>query len=174
MNKRGFTLIEMTVAVTIFVIIISVATGIFIRSLRAQKAITVLMAINDNASQAVEQIARELRTAINFAPLSTSDNRGVTFINVDGEIVAYRWNNDPAALAIERRLGTEDFQPITSPDVRIKRMAFRVEPGGVSVAPRVTIVLSVGTDGSVTEIRDIETNIQTTISSRNIRIGQEI
>jgi len=143
------------------------------------------MAINDNASQAVEQIARELRTAINFAPLSTSDNRGVTFINVDGKIVAYRWNNDPAVLAIERRLGTENFQPITrlgtenfqpitSPDVRIKRMAFRVEPGGVSVAPRVTIVLSVGTDGSVTEIRDIETNIQTTISSRNIRIGQEI
>lgn len=75
-NRKGFTLVELLVAMGIFTIVISIATGGFISSLRTQRQVASLISAQSNASLVLEQMAREIRTGFLFchAPGSTSPN----------------------------------------------------------------------------------------------------
>jgi prepilin-type N-terminal cleavage/methylation domain-containing protein len=61
-NKHGFTLVEMLVAIAIFSIVVAIGVGGFVHALRTQREISALIATETNASTALEQMAREIRT----------------------------------------------------------------------------------------------------------------
>ncbi len=67
---KAFTLIELLVSMGIFVVLISIATNAFIISLRSQHAASALIAVNDNLSLVLEQMAREMRTGKGFCSRS--------------------------------------------------------------------------------------------------------
>ena len=158
--QKGFTMIELLVAMGVFIIIVGVAIGIFIRSLRTQRNIINLMAINDNASLAIEQMTREIRTGQAFSSLGPSVLR---FTNYQGSDVTYRWNIDTEFL--ERGEG-ELFKTITANEVKIKRLQFILsgEDEQDNTPTRVTIILGVGSNQR--DLTGVLNNIQTTISPR--------
>src|SRR3989344_9647798 len=90
-SRKGFTMIELIVAMGIFLILISAATSVFVQALRTQRAIVALMAANDNASLVLEQMAREIRVGYNFQTNVSEDE--LTFVNAYNELVIYRLNN---------------------------------------------------------------------------------
>ena len=162
-NSRGFTIVELLVAMGLFVILIGIATGGFIRALRTQRLIVALMAANDNVNLTLEQMAREIRTGYNFSKISDTE---LQFVNANNIVVFYRLNEG----AIER--GTEDvflqrtYRKITADNVKI--IGFNINllgnnPGD-GYPPRITISLSVGIPNKYFE--NVSTNIQTTISAR--------
>ena len=159
---KGFTMVELLIAMAIFVIVISIATGIFVQSLRSQRNIIGLMAINDNASSALEQMAREFRTGSLFSSLSPEE---LKFTNYLGQAVTYRWNSQNESL--ERGVG-DDFKAITASDVKVRRANFilRGAESGDGLPTRVTAILSVGSGKR--DLKDITTNLQTTVSARNL------
>ncbi|MDO8430214.1 MAG: type II secretion system protein [bacterium] len=173
-KKSGFTIIELLISVSLFTIIISITSAIFINSLRTQRIITALMAANSNASLAIEQIAREIRTGTNFC-LSTCRPDELKFTNANGESVEYRW--DPAASAqpkpILRAVKGGTPTPITADNVDIKNMAFYLQGQalGDKKAPRITLIMQVGAVGA--PFAEAFTNLQTTLSARLIRIPGE-
>ncbi|OGG38588.1 hypothetical protein A3I34_02335 [Candidatus Jorgensenbacteria bacterium RIFCSPLOWO2_02_FULL_45_12] len=61
-GNRGFTVVEMLVALTVFSILLVVAVGIFLSALKNQRFITERISAGSNAGIALEQISRELRT----------------------------------------------------------------------------------------------------------------
>jgi len=65
-SQAGFTLVELIVAMSIFLIAIVIIVGAFIRSLRTQRIVNHLMAVNSNTSLVIEQMAREIRTGYEF------------------------------------------------------------------------------------------------------------
>lgn len=167
--KKGFTLIELLVSVTLFIILVGIATGSFIRTLRAQRTVVALMEVNDNASLALEQMAREIRTGFNFSKLSETE---LQFVNADNLVTRYRLNSE----AIERAakdetaglIGPGDYRKITADNVRVENFKinlFGQDPGD-GYSPRVTVSLSVGATGQYLDF--VLTNIQTTISTRQI------
>ena len=163
--KNGFTIIELLVAMGLFVVLIGIATGGFVKTLRTQKAVVGLMAANDNVSLVLEQIAREIRTGYNFSKISDTEFQ---FVNAKNQVIWYRLNEG----AIER--GTEDillqrtYKKITADNVKITN--FKVElfgnNAGDGYPPRITISLSITGIGKYLD--NVVTNIQTTISSRVI------
>jgi len=160
-NQKGFTLIELLVAMTLFVVFISIASGVFVRVLRSQRIIASLITVNDNASLTIEQMAREIRVGTHFsAPMPTR----LDFINARNQSVSYRLNSE----SLERKSDTEEFQPITSGNVRIERLNFIVSGTGAGdkKQPQITIVFSVGS--SYQPLEGFLTNIQTTISPREL------
>ena len=159
---KGFTMVELLIAMAIFVIVISIATGIFVQSLRSQRNIIGLMAINDNASSALEQMAREFRTGSLFSSLSPEE---LKFTNYLGQAVTYRWNSQNESL--ERGVG-DDFKAITASDVKVRRANFILSgaESGDGLPTRVTAILSVGSGKR--DLKDITTNLQTTVSARNL------
>src|SRR3972149_3143400 len=85
-KTRGFTLMELMIAPSLFVILIAIASGAFINALRTQRIITDLSESMNNVSLAIEQIAREVRVGFGFSGSGDTLN----FINSDGVEVTYR------------------------------------------------------------------------------------
>jgi len=159
-NKRGFTMVELLVAMTLFIIFIMIASGSFIRALRTQRAIVALIAANDNASLSIEQMAREVRTGASF---SSTNGNDLDFINAYNIEVTYRLNNN----TIERGEGGANFKPITAANVKINSLSFylRGNLAGDNYPPRITISLNVS-PSNILNIQNISTNFETTVSAR--------
>lgn len=122
-SRSGVTLIEFIVAFGIFAILITLAGGSFIRSMRVQRVTLQLMSVNDNMGVTLEQMMREMRTGYHFctatdgmdyagitpdviaqcAGLASSPNSSeIQFVNSSNEIVRYRWINEVLQKGISR------------------------------------------------------------------------
>lgn len=166
----GFTLVELIVAMSVFVVVISLTSGIFVRALRAQRQVNQLMMVNSDASLVLEKLAREARLGFNFNV--TNDLGGCSSGTFDslgfqrarnGSItsVIYRWNS--SLETIERSEGGASFVPLNSPNVLVKRFCF-LETQEQDTDPwRITFVLS---ETSTQEGIDYSFNLQSTISAR--------
>jgi prepilin-type N-terminal cleavage/methylation domain-containing protein len=162
-TSGGFTIVELMVAMALFLVLVGIAAGAFIRALRTQRAIVELMAANDNASLTLEQMAREIRTGYNFNKVSSSE---LSFVNAYNIVVFYRLSEE----AIER--GTENvflqrtYKKITADNLRVNdfRINLLGNESGDSYPPRITINLSIS--GKSKYFEGASVNVQTTISAR--------
>lgn len=173
--KTGFTLVELVVAMGIFVILMSIATGGFIQMLRNQSIVVSLMATNDNMSLTLEQIAREIRTGYNFNKVSSTE---LEFVNSYNFKVKYRLNEGAIEKGIEYS-GISNYKKITADNVLISAFNINVcgkningtslgncGSGGDSYLPRITLSLSITSAEPDVKKLNIFTDIQTTISAR--------
>ena len=161
-RRAGFTLVELLVAMTLFSVVIAVATGGFIRALRTQRQLVSFASANSNLSLVLEQMAREIRVGRDFQQGSETS---LGFTNGRGEAVTYAYDRD--AEAIERTVGEGRPQPLTSENVAIKDLRFLLQfPGEDAYPARVTVDAAV----SPREIgvSSAVVHIQTTVSARNI------
>jgi len=164
-SRAGFTLAEILVAIGIFGVVISIAVGGFVRALRTQRQVVALISANSNASLAIEQIAREIRTGINFRTVGGNCGSGeLTFENADKEEVTYSLNGD----SIERGIFGAAAETITGQNVSIKYLLFCVAGNfqNDGYPPRITI--SLGVSPKAPGVENNVTNIETTISAREI------
>jgi len=169
-SRGGFTLIEALVAVGLFGIVISVAVGGFVKALRTQSQITALLSANGNASLAIEQIAREVRTGYKFTcnpDLQFGLCKDLSFTNSAGNQVVYLLENVNGRGFITKSdssLGAP--QNVTADNVDVKYLVFslRGEERGDGEPPRITISIGVTPAGNASDIS--VTRIQTTVSAR--------
>ncbi len=159
--RRGFTLVELIVAVGIFGMVMALAVGIFVKLLRTQRAVVALIAMNDNASLALEQVAREIRTGSGFS----LTQGGLNFFNAKGEAVRYALDQN----AIGRSVAQGPIRHITGNNVMVDRLDFTLTgsaPNGLpdGLQPRIVIVLSVSAVAS--EAAGVVNHYQTAVSPR--------
>lgn len=163
-RRSGFTIVELLVAMTVFSIVISIATGAFIRALRTQRQLVSFAAANSNVSLVLEQMAREIRVGRDF---TQSDEKQLSFTNGRGEAVTYSYETGEAG-GIYREVGTNRAQQLTADnvDVRDLRFILRFSDPEDAYPARVTIGIAVspkelGVAASVIRV-------QTTVSARNL------
>ena len=65
-HTKGFTLVELLVAMALFSILMAIAAGGFVRALRSEREVSAMMAAESNVKLALEQMAREMRTGYLF------------------------------------------------------------------------------------------------------------
>ena len=160
-NKDGgFTIVELLVSMGIFIVVIGMVVGIFIGAFRTQRSLTSLMAANDNASLALEQMAREIRTGTTFSIPEGNGEAKLKFQNANDVTIYYRLNRG----VIEREAGGTVF-PITGNNVKMSALQFYLFDNGPQWPPRITITLSV--TPAAPSLQAIVTNLQTTVSGRN-------
>jgi prepilin-type N-terminal cleavage/methylation domain-containing protein len=159
--SKGFTLIELLVATGLFVMVTGLAAGVFVNSLRSQQAVVALMAANDNASLALEQMSREIRTGYQFS--TNSQKTELQFLDQKLGKVTYRFNEDDGV--IER-----NGLPLTSRNVKISYLFFdllgALANDGQSTRVTIRLAVSAIDQGA----KDIVTRLQTTVSSRQLDI----
>lgn len=180
-NNRAFTLIEMIVAMGIFVVTLSIASGGFLSVVRAQRAASALMAISDSMNITIEQMMREMRTSYNFC---TSDSQffaradcrfvpegGVQFVNANNIVVRYIL--DSPSGAINRCIGNVagggfTCAPITAENVSVSK--FITDLSGAlrddKRPPRVTMRFQITSADTQIKLLGISMSIQTTVSAR--------
>lgn len=171
---RGFTLVELLVTIALFSILISIAVGGFVRALRTEREVSGMMATESNASIALEEMTREMRTGYAFAGVGTcfltsqqsQTCSGVQFYNANGQQVTYARNAN-GALA---RTTTSSY-PLMGGNVSTTFLSFTLfgDVGGVDNThwpPRITV--NIGVAPSSTNLSFSTINLQTTVSARGI------
>jgi len=175
MNK-GFTIIELLTAMSIFSIAIVTATSLFISAMRGQLNATAQQNLIENTRFVIEQMSRQIRMAQRFdsavgtcpANIFFSDSGPtIKFIDYKGNCVEYR----VSANKIQFNPGTGSFTDLTSDDIRVNNLYFLVEgrlPNDVK-QPKVTIYINADVP-SVLLGGSADIRLQTTISARNLDV----
>lgn len=174
-NKKGVTLLELTVAIAIFSVVILSATQIFKMVLEGQRNAIAAQNIQESMRYVLEVMSKEIRMAqkedetIKNCPLITDDkvyeasgdgNAILAFKNYNGDCVKYYL--DSGRFKIDRG---SDSGYITPDEINITNLEFVVvDDGIVNEQSRVTIKMDVEAVGK--EMHEQATKIQTTISSR--------
>jgi type II secretory pathway pseudopilin PulG len=184
-NNKGFTLVEMIVAMGLFMTVVLITTGSLLLLVDAQRRTFALRETYDNLRFAMETIAKDLRTGIAYhcefpvlpnLPLfqgqdcpGGADN--ITYTNSKKQQVTYSVN--VLTKRLEKSVGSfycavPGTCDLTSKDLTIQSVTFYVigteDP---LIHPRVTIVMvaKAGTGRSETTF-----TMQTTITQRKVTL----
>lgn len=179
-KKSGFTLIEVMVSVSLFVVVAMIATTTFIVFSDANKRSQGLRSSIDNLNFAMESIVLKMREGNNYTcgevdtpiPSATGcagytgqedGNNAVTFLADNGDIVTYRFaeSDDGRTGTIERRVNGDIWESIVAPMVDIESVRFYVDNSG---RPKVRVFLSAIVKDKNDTAYGFE--LQTTISQR--------
>ena len=186
---RSVTLIELLVAITIFSLCVATVAGLFISAVKVQKRVLATQELIDQASYALDYMARALRMAIKDEDgtcLTTvgpehnyeTDNNKIRFLKYDPELNAEICQEFFLDLADNFRLKekksaneTDNFSipvPITSPDLRVLLFNINISGDvlGDGLQPRVTFFLGIA--GKQTSLGRPIIQVQTSISQRNL------
>ena len=169
--KRGFTLIEILITITIFSIVITAFLGLFGSAFRWQKESLSASYLLNNASYITEYMSRALRMAKkdkgvgcisygdNFEP-SEGESNEIEFLNHKGE--CQRFFLQGGVMGVEKN-GIS--QVLTPQNLEVEDLKFKISGGSQedNFQPKVTFSLKLKNN-------EQELNLQTTISQRDLDV----
>lgn len=163
--RKGFTMIELLVVVTIFVVVVGISADIFTSSFAAQRQARKLQDILDNARYGLERIAKTARVAcvLNSDSVTSTSSLKLYHFRRDRRLTYEEKNGD----LIEREEGGGvEASLIGSENVDIENLNFELQGvgSGDGQQPRITVLL--GLKPKLPEYKDQVINIQTTVSTR--------
>ncbi len=163
----GFTMVELIVAMSVFSVAITMASGVFVRALRTQRMLNNLMSVNSNASLVIEQLAREIRTGHTFEVSSDGgadcDNILTFNRSADNTLVSYKWNTEKNSIDFKKE-GETDFSALTASNILVKKFCFVKIQAETKDPWRIMMHMAIGSTNP--QLKNNFLNIQTTISSR--------
>ena len=104
-NQRGFTLVEMLVAIAVFMIVMTVAVGSLVSIVNANKKAQTIQTVMDNLNLAIENISKNMRIGTSYYCYDSSGwtnstltcksgEKEVKYLSSDGlNIIFYRYSN---------------------------------------------------------------------------------
>jgi len=195
-TKKGFTLIEMVVALGIFAIATTYCVSIFVQSNQTQKRTANIYRVLSDTRYTMEVMAREIRLdridyqyyqdqGISLEFPLVEDLTTLALTNPSGESVMFRRAVVSDRAVIQMQVMIDDiatWQDITPEDLSIEKLAFYITPDvdpfiwhegatayGSNEQPKVTIVLqakSLHPDLTTEKIFNLQTTISTRTYSR--------
>lgn len=178
-------MIELLVAISVFVVIITITSGIFISSLRSHRTSVALISANTDAQLTLEQMARMIRKGLGasfttqiYIGSGTADNPEFKCLQFryGNNFITYRWNRPLKSL--EWNVGGNDFiacgnlsgafSGIISENLRVDFANFRVDKSLSQYYPKITILLRVSARNTQISFDKVPfTNLQISVSPRN-------
>ncbi len=174
-EKKGFTLIEVLVSVSLFAIIIISATEIFKLSIDGQRSALASQNVQENLKYFLEVTAKEIRMAkrnnghcselgydVIYSFSSNSYGDILKFRNYNDECVTYSLDEDDGNLRF--RIARDSQSDYISPDkIRVDSLRF-IEAVGSTTQPMITMKLRAWALGQGQFKSDM--TIQTSLTSR--------
>lgn len=163
----GFTVIELVVAMGIFSVVILMGVGGFARALKAQRQVSAFSSTNSNMSLVFEQIAREIRTGVNFCAngIVCGSSSVLSFINARGDTVTYCLDGE----AVERFIGNGSCgsgQKLTADNVSVQYLTFIISGNQNDDGRPPLITVLTGASPKDASAASYTVRFETTVSSR--------
>jgi prepilin-type N-terminal cleavage/methylation domain-containing protein len=168
-KTKGFTLVEMMVAVFVFSVVMVLSTGAIFSIVNANKTSQALKSVMDNLSSALDTMSRDIRYGTVYNCKNTNppgdfvtshscngqdgDTGGTVFAFVDKNINNVIYAFEPTLTAVDSaeaifkcvdRIADDKCIRLTAPEVHIKGMHFYVSGAEATEAgqPQVLMVIS--------------------------------
>lgn len=144
-NKtKGFTLIELMTAVSVFAVVMVISMGAILGVFDANRKSESLKTVMDNLNFAVDSMSREMRFGKNYhcgsgtltVPQNCSTGGGtqVSFLSSGNEQIVYRLTGTQIEKSVD---GGLTYISVTAPEIQIESLTFYVL--GASPAPANTL-----------------------------------
>ncbi|MEI6042005.1 MAG: type II secretion system protein [bacterium] len=196
-QKRGFTLIEVMVSVSLFAMVMTLSLGAILSIVDGNKKAQAINAVANNLNFAVESMVRDIKTGyaytctVNVISASTTSNlsgdNGCTpntsFFSISlvstitGEKRGVRYYREvtdgKGRIWKETRTGSEVVSqyPLTSPEVDIKDLKFVVSnPISANYTGQPSVFLTMNGTANVNPTQTSDFTVQTYISQRNLNL----
>ena len=146
---RGFTLIELMTAVSIFIVVMTISMGSIIGVFDANRKSRSLKAVLNNLNLTVESMSREMRFGKNYhcgSGLVTdpqncpSGDTLISFLSSDSVQITYRLNGT----IIEKQVGSGgNYIAVTAPEITIDNLTFYTLGAGIgnTLQPKTIIII---------------------------------
>lgn len=146
--KKGFTLIELMTALSVFIIVMTISMGSIVGVFDANRKSKSLKTVLNNLNLAVESISKEMRFGKNYhcgsGSVTTPQNCSgggtlMSFLSNEDVQITYRLDND----VIEKRVGNGSYIPITAPEIVIDGLTFYTLGAGTgdTLQPKVIMMI---------------------------------
>jgi prepilin-type N-terminal cleavage/methylation domain-containing protein len=183
-RNSGFTLVEMLIAVSLFVVVTTISLGAIITVFDANKKAQSSKTVVDNLNLAIENMVRVVRFSGNYhcanlnLPLSNprdcntgANTDTLLAVNFKDDTIVYRWNgtiNDPIQRSDD---GGATYTDITAPEVKIQYLRFYVlgSTANPNTAQPYVVVVIKGYAGDKLTNQTVF-SIETVISQRTLDI----
>lgn len=175
MKEKGFTLIELMVAVSIFIIIMTISMGSIISIFDSNRKSQSLKTVLTNMNIAVESMSKEMRYGKNYhcgfegtitIPQNcASGDTWISFLSSDNLQITYRLNGQ----TIEKEVNDGGYIAVTAPEIVIDDLTFYTLGAGTgdTLQPKVLIKIKghAGANKGRTEF-----TLETLVSQRTLDI----
>jgi prepilin-type N-terminal cleavage/methylation domain-containing protein len=167
-SSRGFSLVELLVAATLFTFVVMGVSQLFAQALDIQRRATGYQKIQENALFVLESIAREVRVSAIQGVSGCSDT--LTIVHpVNGDVTyVYDRSSGTGVVTRESSVKGGGAEPITSHDVDVTLLSFCITGGGVDgQQARVTVPIALQAVSGRASAR-VSVSLQTTVVSRDL------
>ncbi|PIR89875.1 hypothetical protein COS93_01445 [bacterium (Candidatus Gribaldobacteria) CG07_land_8_20_14_0_80_33_18] len=183
-NKtKGFTLIEILIAMSLLAVIITGAVNLFTSVIKEQRKVLALQTISSNASYTLEYISRVLRMAKkdmngdciskynNFENPDAEESK-IIFLDYHEKCHEFIWDNNQIKerKSFDKTAGNlGEAVPLTPDNLEISNLKFEIEGANQNdeIQPRVTMAFTITTKQP---LEKQEMKLQATISQRDLDV----
>ena len=165
-KNSGFTLIELMVALGVFMVVMTITLSAFLNIIDIQKKTEAFRKVNDNLNFAMEAMMREIREGTKYCPSGCASG-SFSFTNKDADLIKYELDTGGNGGYVKRTKGL-DIIRMTSDGIKITNLSFSVRGNGTGdkLQPLVTISIS-GESGEKEKLKS-SLNLQATVSQRKL------
>jgi prepilin-type N-terminal cleavage/methylation domain-containing protein len=175
-RARGYTLIELTVSVAIFSIIMLMATSSYLALVGYARFARSEGVVMTNLSYAVESIARSIRTGANYQCNGAGDcssGTSLTFTDDSGRTITYVKDQDALVRCVNHPVGcgASTGSVLTDPSITIQNLRFYVRgTGSYGSGDRAqpSVLISIQGQAAVKNQSPVNFSFQTTATERLI------
>src|SRR3989344_1611269 len=173
-SQKGYSLIELLVAIGVFATVVAIMSGMFMTSLRGQKKAVTVQNVADNVRYAMEIMSKEIRMGSNFNRISATDLQFKSNMpNRNEKTVEFSLDTNPASPTYQQIMFDDDINAappatsITSANVAITALNFSLYPT-TGTQKRVLITIQAASAGTASDVTT-SINLQTTVAPRIIQ-----
>ena len=182
MKPHGFTLIELMVSVTIFIVVMTVSLGALLAMSASDRKAESVKTIMNNLSFALESMSRNIRTGYDYGcngsipgdctsggyrfSFTAADGNSVTYCLGSGSSCGTSTSCQSASCSILRSINAGTFYSLTAPEVNISNFSFYLQGSDPddTIQPRVIMTLN-GTI-SINQTQQTDFELQTSVTQR--------
>ncbi|PIZ00361.1 hypothetical protein COY62_03090 [bacterium (Candidatus Howlettbacteria) CG_4_10_14_0_8_um_filter_40_9] len=159
-QSKGMTIVELLVAMTIFVIVITLAIGGFVAISRLSSQAYTMTNVQQNGRTLIEQLTRLSRSAEEIYIPDSGTLQSIAFRNGNDWVCLKATDNPTIVKKYTDKVCTIGGFSLTSPEVKINRMTF-VRKEGIPPYLEIWIILESATPalGSSYDTIDLKTTV---------------
>jgi len=175
-NTKGFTLVEMMTAISLFLVIMIISMGSILNVFDVNRKSESMKTVMDNLNFAIETMSREMRFGMKYHCGETGtqtlpqdcDTGGtqVSFLSSDNKQITYRLID----AKVQKKIDAGDFIDVTAPEITIESLSFYVVGTASSDSKQPKVLITIRGKSGVKANTTSEFSVQTLVSQRQLDI----